>query len=632
MPVIGIPVDMLRERIETSLSSEELVTKLQQLGCDVEGYATLRRFACQDCDWLMEITETENPPVSCAACGRDFKEFPDRRLERGTIEVLRMELLAVRPDMFDPAGLARTLRGYLGEKIGPVEYHLEEAQVTVTAEKALASPESPDYRPIRCAVVRGVELNEDRIKVLMKLQENLHWAMGRDRKRASIGVYDLNSFDSIQGVKYRLVEPEGVQFVPLGKAEGMTPKQVLSDHPKGPPYAHLLEGRERYPLLSACRPDGSEVVMAFIPIINSEDTKVKHETKELFVDVTGLESRLVEKILNMIVTSLLELCPGSTAEQVNIEWDGQEQPVVTPDFSYQSVEFDAALPLARLGLTDEDLFPESPEVVTTGQRTHKVKALLERMGHGVEVRSDSGLLVKVPSYRNDILHPMDLVEDVAIAFGYHNIRPSLVPTFTVGVETPRSALMNRVREALAGQGFLEILSLILSSEDCQYEKLGRPNRESHVSLAHPISHEQTMVRTSLIPGLLETFSVNTDHPLPQKIFEVGRISLLDSESEVGAREHLRAAAAQLGSRSDLATIKAAAEALLTDLGFPSARQVRALQESDDAYQTFLPGRGAVIGDGTRDWIWFGELHPQVLENFGLTYPVALCEVDLEALL
>jgi phenylalanyl-tRNA synthetase beta chain len=607
---------MLNERIATKLDPEAMVTKLQQLGCDVEGYATLRRFGCLACSSLMEITETENPPVECQTCGLDYRKQPDMLAERGTNEVIRMELLAVRPDMFDPAGLARTLRGYLGEYLGPVQYSLSQPTITVNVQAELENHQDPLYRPIRCAVIRGVQLDEDRIKVLMKLQENLHWAMGRDRKRASIGCYDLSTFDTSRGLFYRLVDPDGLSFASLGRAEEMSPREVLEKHPRGVDYAHLLAGRSHYPLLGGYRTDGSEVVLAFIPIINSEETKVVPSSKDLFVDVTGVEPRLVEKILNTMVTALLELCPGSTAEQVAISLPGAA-PFHTPDLTPQQVEFDTSLPARRIGIdVDAD----------------QVKELLRKMGHGVSDGKDGKVTVSVPAYRNDILHPVDLVEDVAIAYGYHNIVPSLVPTFTVGLETPRSALMNRVREALCGLGYHEVLTLILSNEADQFDKLGRKNPDRHVLVSHPISWEQTLIRTSLLPGLLDTFSVNTDHPLPQRIFEVGRITLLDEASEVGAREHLRVAAAVVGSRADFTEIKAVAESLVRELRFSGPGEIRPVGNDDDMAGTFIPGRGAVIGSGDKAWVTFGELHPLVLQAFGLAYPVSLLEMDLEILL
>ena len=207
-----------------------------------------------------------------------------------------------------------------------------------------------------------------------------------------------------------------------------------------------------------------------------------------------------------------------------------------------------------------------------------------------------------------------------------------MPTFTVGEETPRSTVMNRVRQALAGHGFLEVLTLILSNEADQFEKLGRKDGAEHVVLAHPISQDQTLIRTSILPGLLDTFSVNTDQPLPQRIFEVGRISKLDSSEEVGAREHLRVAAAIIGSRVDFAEIKAQAESLIRELGLSGDYDCQALTTEHEYFGTFIPGRGAAIGKNGKDWLVFGELSPQVLENFGLGYPAAVLEMNLEVLL
>ena len=336
----------------------------------------------------------------------------------------------------------------------------------------------------------------------------------------------------------------------------------------------------------------------------------------MFIDVTGLDERLVDKILNTIFTSILELCPESKGERVTIDRKGVSV-VQRPDLSPQSVTFDTGLPAKRVGI-DVD--------------TKQVKHLLQKMGHGLSSGGNGQVTVEVPAYRNDILHPVDLVEDVAIAFGYHNIVPSLVPTFTVGEETPRSALMTKARQALVGQGFMEVLTLILSNEDDQFSKLGRKDNSEHVELAHPISQDQTLIRTSIIPGLLDTLSVNTDQPLPQKIFDEGRITKLDENEEVGAKEHLRVAAAIIGSRVDISDVKSVAESLVRELGFSEDVVCEAVDQSHRSYGTYIPGRGARLSHQGSDLLLFGELHPQVLENFSLGYPVTVLEMDLEKLL
>ncbi|MBW2736761.1 MAG: hypothetical protein JRH20_30610, partial [Deltaproteobacteria bacterium] len=314
MPVIGIPVSMLLERVATKLNPDELVEHLQHLGCDVEGYATLRRYRCDRCDNILEITATENPPVVCDRCGVDYRQHEGLRVELGESDVIRMELLAVRPDMFDPGGLARVLRSYLKEEEAP-SYTLSPPRYEVKVDPRLADESS--FRPsIACAIVRGIKLDDDVIKVIMKLQENLHWALGRDRKHASIGVYDLATLEG-SSFEYRSVGPEELQFTPLGydttdEAQQLTPQRVLEEHTKGKAYARLLKGFTRYPLLC----DGAGHVMSMPPIINSEQTRIRRTTEGFFVDVTGSQERIVNKALNILVTSLAELDRSVEIEQV----------------------------------------------------------------------------------------------------------------------------------------------------------------------------------------------------------------------------------------------------------------------------------------------------------------------------
>jgi phenylalanyl-tRNA synthetase beta chain len=603
-------VAMLCDRMKTRFGKDELVQHLQQLGCDVEGYATVKRFGCKRCDNIMEIAPTENPPVLCDRCGADFKAAPASLVAMGETDVLRMELLAVRPDIFDPGGLARALRFYFNEASEPSRYPLAAPRYRVTVDPRLREPKS--LRPcIQCAVVRGLHLDADIIKVLMKLQENLHWALGRDRKHASIGVYDL---DTLHGEKlsYRTVGPEELRFVPLGynpddKAASITPKQILASHPKGVAYAWLLEGFERYPLL--CDEQGA--VMSLPPIINSEATRVRQSTKNVFVDVTGSEERIVSRALNVLVTSLLELDPKAQAEQVTVVYSDRE--IRTPDLTPQVVHLDAELAPKTIGVT-----LSKSEVMT----------LLRRMGHGVSADGNA-LTVQVPAYRNDIMHAIDLVEDVAIAYGYDRIVPSLVPTLTVGEELGRERIKNVCRAAMTGLGFFEVMTLILSSEEQQYSALRLPVGSEHVLIENPISPEQTMIRVSLLPGLLDTLAVNTDHPLPQRIFEVGEVTHLDAAAETGAAESTRLAAVAIGPRVDFAAVRSTCEALLLEFG------CKLITEPDPS-PMFIPGRGAKViavrGDTRHPVGHIGELHPEVLEKSKLVQPVSYFELTLQPLL
>jgi phenylalanyl-tRNA synthetase beta chain len=612
MPVVGIPVNMLLERLGTRLDRDDLVEHLQHLGCDVEGYATVRRFRCNRCDNVAEITSTENPPVLCDRCGADFKEHTEQQIELSSSDVIRMELLAVRPDMFEPGGLARVLRNYLGERSAPARYELAAPRCSVTVDPSLQADSS--FRPsIACAIVRNFTLTDELIKVIMKLQENLHWAMGRDRKHASIGVYDL---DTVTGpdFHYRTVGSAELRFTPLGydparEDQRLTPAQILTQHPKGQAYARLLSTFTRYPLLS----DSQGQVLSLPPIINSESTRVRRTTTHFFIDVTGTGDRIVNKCLNIIVTALAELDPLARLEQVLIKYPDRE--VRTPDLTAQIVELNPTTVARTIGvdLTFED-----------------VERHLRQMGHGLGTSAPAGrLLVQVPAYRNDIMHPIDLAEDVAIAYGYHNIVPRLVPTMTVGGERPIEVQSNVARQVMTGLGFYEIMTLLLSSPEANYDALLLPREEDCVLIDNPISHEQTLVRTSLIPGMLDTFSVNTNHELPQRLFEVGNITLLDQATETGAREHRYLAAGAIGPKVDYAEIRSVGESLLREFGCQ-------LEVQPADRPCFIPGRGARLivcrGAEKVPCGWMGELQPQILERYKLIHPVAVLELELALLI
>ncbi|MCK4850020.1 MAG: phenylalanine--tRNA ligase subunit beta [Phycisphaerae bacterium] len=611
MPVAALPVDVLLKLLPMKLQAKQLVRHLEQLGCDVEGYTTVGRFRCESCGNVMESTSSEQSPAICESCGCDFRAEAEKISQLDDAEVIRVELLSVRPDLFDPGGLARALRGYLGVQKGLAKYELSEGKCSVEVDESTRREKS--RRPfIACAIVRGIELDETLIKIVMKLQENLHWALGRDRKHASIGVYDLDKVCQGQ-FSYRTVGPSELSFVPLGMdeqepANKMTPGQVLEKHPKGVAFAHLLAGFDRYPLLA----DEQGVVMSMPPIINSQATRVRKETKNFFMDVTGTGQRVVNRALNIMVCDLMELCPKAVVEKVLIKYTDGE--ITTPDLEPQQMSLDAAAAAKLIGVE-----------LSTGE----VAQLLAKMGHGVEDSGGPKLKVSVPAYRNDILHERDLVEDVAIAYGYENIEPSLVKTMTVGQELAIEGARDIARQTLIGLGCYEVMTLPMTSAESAYEKLGLAETQEYVEVENPISVAQTMLRTSLLAGLLETLSLNTHHDMPQQIFEVGEVTLLDKDAQTGASEYQRVAVAVTGSEAGFAQLRSIVESLAGQF------KKRLTAEPLDI-GLFTPGRGAklLLSKGGSEPVCIGqigEVHPAVLERFKLTHATAVFEVDLEAL-
>lgn len=610
MPTINMPIDLLLRLVNRAgsvIDASKVPATLHDMGIEVDEITTTQVYACAACENVIERTEAQGEPAHCGRCGADFRERPGALLTRGATQVARLDMLAVRPDLFDAGGMARAMRGFLGAETGLVEYSVAPPRYTVTVDPNLSRDES--YRPfLACAVLRHVALDEERIKLLMKLQEDLHWALGRDRKLASIGVYDL---DTLAGPEtpfaYEATPPDSPRFVPLGfsptdAASHLSPREILARHKTGQAYAHLLANQRAYPLLR----DGHGTVLSMPPIINSEATRVTRATRNCFCDVTGLSLRTVDRALNILVTSLREVMPGVQIEGVTIVTPGGSR--VTPD-----------LTPGRMTLSARD----TAETIGTDLDAAAVSRLLERMGHDAAPDGDV-VAVRVAAWRNDVMHPVDLIEDAAVAYGYQNLTPQLVPTFTVGAPREieeRSAIVRRV---LTGLGFHQVMTLPLSNETVSFDRWDAPHDPRCVRIENPISVEQTICRMSLLPGVLDILARNRQYELPQHVFEVGDCCFVDDTAETGAREERYVAAAMIGPHVGYADIRAVADALAHEMNV--ACEFRAIE-----HPSFVAGRVAGLYRGERRVGTIGEIHPRGIERVGLRHPIAVLEVSVEGL-
>jgi phenylalanyl-tRNA synthetase beta chain len=548
----------------------------------------------------------------------DFREQPDLLNELGEAQVVRLDMLAVRPDIFDAGGMARYFRGYLGVQSGLIEYQASAPKITVKVDPKLSNEDS--YRPyIACAVIRNVRLDHELIKLLMNLQENLHWALGRDRKLASIGVYDLDALTG-ETFHYDAVQPDGLKFVPLGFAPGepgtlITPGEILQKHKTGVAYAHLLEGFSAYPILS----DQEGTVLSMPPIINSESTRVTMESKQFFVDVTGLSQRTVDRALAIVVTGLKEMMPRVEIEQVTIDAPSGRR--ITPDLTPIRMKLDLR---------------EASDTIGVEIGAADLADLLARMGYGVSAPSAEAktLTVSVPAWRNDVMHPVDLIEDAAIAYGFDKLTPELVPTFTVGAAREIEEQSAVARKILTGLGFHQVMTLVLTSEPAAFEKWRIEPDPRAVRIDNPISTEQTICRVSLLPGLLETLAINKQYDLPQHLFELGDCSFADESVETGAREERHTAAAMIGTHVGYADIRAVADSFAHEMDAP-------LEIRPTEHPSFIPGRAAALftvgpvsnrSNESEQIGVMGEVHPEVLERYGLKHPVSVMQLSLEKLL
>ncbi len=507
-------------------------------------------------------------------------------VERVEEDHLDVEFFPNRPDLYSVEGVARALRGFLDIERGYKEYRVERGNWRITVDPSVLS-----IRPkIAGCVVRGLKMSDEVIRSLMEVQEDLHWTIGRNRRKMAIGVHDLSKVNF--PLTYKAVD-SSFSFVPLDFDREMSVEEILREHPKGRQFAFILEGKDRYPMIV----DAKGEAISFPPIINAEKTRVTEATTDLFIDVTGFDEN-VDKALNILATMLSDR--GGRIESVEIVYPDRRE--VKPDLSPRrmKVSKDEIFGLLGFELGDEE-----------------IKIALERMRFGVERIDESSVEVLVPPYRADIMHEWDVIEDIAIGYGYDRIRPEYPPTNAIGETHPWNEMREIVREIMIGLGFLEVITFTLTSERVQYDMMRRERPkpwEVYVPVMHPLTEDHTMVRTDILPKLLEVLSQNKHHPMPQRIFEVGDVV-------VGMKNRLRLSACVTHSKANFSEIRSVVQAVMRELDLSWD-----VEESDDP--AFIEGRRADVIVGGKKIGVFGEIHPEVLENFELTNPVSAFELDL----
>jgi phenylalanyl-tRNA synthetase beta chain len=504
-----------------------------------------------------------------------------------------------RPDLWSVEGLARGLRCYLNLEKGPREYLVNEPVLDVHVDIQLRN-----IRPfIGCSILKNIQLTDTIIRGLMHLQDKLDKTYGRNRQKTSIGIYCLDLLTP--PLNYTVAKPSEFTFVPLGFSEKMTLAEMLERHPKGQEYGHIVKKHSLYPILL----DSEKRVLSFPPIINSNDLgRITEEASNLLVEVTGTVNQTVLNTLNLVTTALVDRGGKAYSATVHYPQDPAflHREVVTPDFRSKCVK----------------LSVEYTNQVTGLQLSSKhIADLLMTAGLGVGVSNEKSMDVIVPCYRVDIMHQIDIVEDVAVAYGYNNIEPQWRDLPTTGSARPEQRIVNIARELMVGSGYQEVLNYTLTNTENLFNKMNK-EQTSIIEIANPKLVTMNCMRNWLLPGLIEFLSVNQSVEFPQKIFELGKITLPDETQETKTREEEWLAAVTSHSNVGFSEIKSCLDALFLNLGI-------AWQIKPTTHPSFIEGRtGAVIVNGVDVGV-VGELNPLVLEAWKLENPAAAFELNMK---
>jgi phenylalanyl-tRNA synthetase beta chain len=519
--------------------------------------------------------------------GADIERVEDNQLD--------IEFNPDRPDLYSVEGVARAMRAFLGHKPGLQEYKVGTSDITLKVDPSVA-----DVRPwIVSGLVKNIVFTDPFVKSIMDVQEKLHLTLGRKRKKVSIGIHDLDSVKP--PFTYKAVDPESIQFIPLGMNEYLDMEEILRKHEKGIEYKWILEGLDRYPIIT----DINNEVLSFPPIINGIATTVTENTSNIFLDITGLDFNGCKTALYIISTLLAER--GGKLETVKVEYP--DNTYIMPDLSPTTKKLD-------LEYTNK--------ILSTNFSAEEVIKLLGKMGYSAG-RSKGGakseLDVMVPSYRADILHPIDLVEDVAIGFGYENFAPELPQALTFGRSRKIEGFTDKLRSIMVGLAFNEIMTLSLSNVDEQFTKFGLDSESSdYIEIMNPRTEDFTMLRVSLVPSLLTTLRNNKHRDLPQKIFEIGDIVLGET-----AKNRRTLAGAVIHGKANFTEIKSVVENILQTISGDEKIFLRA-----KTHPGFIDGRCVSVmrEKPEHELGYFGELHPKTINIFDLGYPVTVFELDI----
>jgi phenylalanyl-tRNA synthetase beta chain len=508
-------------------------------------------------------------------------------------DVATIEVNPDRVDMLSTEGIARALRGSLEIETGAPSYVVRKSDW-----QAIVDPSVARVRPyLACGIIRDLQLNDDLIAEFMQLQERLTGTFGRNRKRTSIGLYVLDLIKP--PIYYRTEKPDMIKFVPLEFQTPLTARQILRQHPKGQEFGKIIKDFPQYPLLI----DAENQVLSLPPVINSNDLgRLVESTEDIFVEVTGTHKLTTLQTLNIIITALAER--GGVLEDVEVVYPKEHERF--PDLSPMHRE----LSLQNIN-----------QIIGNDFDGTTIERALSRMRINSSVHEDV-VKVEIPAYRVDILHDVDIVEDVAIGYGYNRIEATIPQLLTFGHELPMTTMLRTIRDLMVGLGYQEIHNYALTNTRVLYDHMNR-RRKAVVEIANPKSMEYHVMRNSLLPGLLAFLGENTAEELPHRVFELGDVVIVDSKAETCTKTVPRLASATVNSRVDITTMKAELMTLLGNLGL-STKVRKASNVS------FIKGRVAnLFIEGTRLGV-IGEIHPSVLQNFGIEAPCVAFEFEILA--
>uniref|UniRef100_A0A1B6EWG0 Phenylalanine--tRNA ligase beta subunit n=2 Tax=Cuerna arida TaxID=1464854 RepID=A0A1B6EWG0_9HEMI len=585
MPTIGIKRDLLFKTLGKIYTDDEFRNLCFDFGLELDEVTTERQ---------MIAKETGQESSSGASEEIIYKiDIPANRYDLLCLEGLSVALLIFQ------------------NKLEPPQYKAAFPKDKSKIQKLIVTESTQKIRPYAvAAVLRGVKFTQDSYASFIDLQDKLHHNIARKRTLVAIGTHDL---DTIQGpFTYDALPPEQIKFQALNTDKERTATELMelfSSHAQLKQYLHIIRDSPVYPVIK----DSNGVVLSMPPIINGHHSRITLDTKNVFIECTATDLTKAVVVLDTLVCAFSQYCSA--------QYQAEVVEVVRPD---KTVEKYPTLAYRK-------------EVVST-KKVNKYIGINESPDHLANLLNKMCLksrvcggeiVVEVPPSRHDILHPVDIYEDVAIAFGYNNILKTLPKTSTIGYQEPLNKLTEQLREQIAQAGFTEALTFSLCSRDDVAGKLGKDIATlPAVHIANPKTLEFQVARTSLLPGLFKTIAANKNMPLPHRLFEISDVVLRDSNAEVGARNERHFCAVNYNKSPGFEVIHGLLDRFMQLLNIPFNPDTGyCLRAHDDS--TYFPQRCAEVVVRGKVIGLMGVIHPDVSTKFDLQLPCAALEINIE---
>lgn len=507
-------------------------------------------------------------------------------IEERAQDYVKVEYNPNRPDFSTDYGIVRALKGLLGLEKGCPKYAVHRSGLVVQVD-----PSVDKVRPyIVSALIEDIVLDDEAIRQIIAMQEDLHHTIGRRRAKVSIGIHN---FDVLKPPIIYTTEAPEFRFIPLGGVEPLSMKEILEKTPVGQKYGWIVSRHPRYPILI----DSLGQVLSFPPIINGEVTRLTPATRNLFIDVTATDLKAAEDALAILASTLSDA--GGRVGAVEIRYS--DRSIVTPSLAEWEMRVGLRSVNRLLGLNLDG--EEAAECLARSR---------------IDATYAKGWLkAKIPRYRIDLMHPVDLVEEVAIGYGLDRLTPTLPPSTSVGRPHPQLKKLSLIRDVCVGLGLTEVMNLSLTSEATLYTNLGR-EACSAVKVEEPKSSEHEYLRDMLLPTLLSNLSINIHEPYPQRLFEIAK-TFHRRGGEIVEEHHLAVATSH--SEANYTEAKSLLDALLQQsFGFRC-------ETKPSSNPLFIEGRCAEIRSSTLEGV-IGEVRPEVLQSFHLRTPVAAFELKI----